>query len=275
MGHRRGFTLIELLVVVAIIGVLVAILVPALAGVRRAARVAVCASNQRQLMVSQLLYAEDYEGLFPHQAKELNPLGPSYPQPFFIPSSTVNALASGYGLLERSPDGVKVDHEQLKCPVAALVSASEGWISAYAYTPRNSRSHIAQTDYCFAVGLTEPADPFRPTVPPAFASMPQRNQPAVYAVHRNQPDFVALADGTLSQTDHGLSNHALGRSRAFYGQFEAFKTWVRGVNRAHVDGSVREVPAYEMGFNGGPMARTPEGSRAYATGTTLREWHFW
>ncbi len=62
---RRAFTLVELLVVIGIIAVLMAILLPALAGAREAAKATVCASNLRQLVTASLNYATENDGYWP------------------------------------------------------------------------------------------------------------------------------------------------------------------------------------------------------------------
>jgi prepilin-type N-terminal cleavage/methylation domain-containing protein len=65
MAPRRGFTLVELLVVIAIIGILVALLLPAVQAAREAARRADCTNRIRQLALS-LLNHHDSKGRFPH-----------------------------------------------------------------------------------------------------------------------------------------------------------------------------------------------------------------
>jgi prepilin-type N-terminal cleavage/methylation domain-containing protein len=62
--QRLGFTLIELLVVIAIIAVLVAMLLPALAGAKEAGKRIACLNNNKQLIIAHQLYVDDNEDVF-------------------------------------------------------------------------------------------------------------------------------------------------------------------------------------------------------------------
>jgi len=73
-NERRGFTLVELLVVIAIIGVLVALLLPAIQAARESARRSSCQNNLKQIGIGLQNYVSSF-GRFPAGQQQFSFLG--------------------------------------------------------------------------------------------------------------------------------------------------------------------------------------------------------
>lgn len=65
MKNKKAFTLVELLVVISIIALLLSILMPSMQKAREQAKKIICGSNVKQIVLAELLYAQDNDNFLP------------------------------------------------------------------------------------------------------------------------------------------------------------------------------------------------------------------
>ena len=93
--RRVGFTLVELLVVIAIIGILVALLLPAVNAAREAARKSQCLNNIRQIALAVLNYESALKSLPPGAILQEGSMWSAYVLPYMEETQTRDYLTIG------------------------------------------------------------------------------------------------------------------------------------------------------------------------------------
>jgi prepilin-type N-terminal cleavage/methylation domain-containing protein len=180
---RDAFTLVELLVVIAIIGILVALLLPAVQAAREAARRTQCSNNLKQLALGMLNYHDSFD---------------TFPFAFMVDLTTLNAQVWGTRILPFMEQSTIAGSYDSRVP-AFNESGMMG------FDPTTARRNLAMIQTTLSVFVCPsapgsdrlydgalPADSLEPGIPPV--TLTWRAAPSDYSVTPGvQGDFADLA----------------------------------------------------------------------------------
>ena len=208
-AKRKGFTLVELLVVIAIIAVLMALLLPAINGVRAAADRARCQNNVKQVGLGVLNF-ESTNKFLPSPGEGLDPTGASKyydKQSFFVQILPYIEQGNVYNQIDQNKCynetagnivAAKAQIPTFICPNAFSVQKDPGGYGQTSYMP------ISYTDINPATGLRDAVK-----VPGALrvygAQGGLYDKPGTWSPIASLPSFVG-AQGTISAVSDGTSN---------------------------------------------------------------------
>jgi prepilin-type N-terminal cleavage/methylation domain-containing protein len=252
---RRGFTLIELLVVVAIIGVLVAILLPVLSRARMAAMKTECANNLRQCVSASTMYLQDWK-VYPPKVDA----GVSYAPPADIPRGLLNQLRSYLGM----PDNIAANLPGPLLPRIWLCPFMLRFGDANFIGPANHTSDpdkaYWRTGYMYLGRIDEPPNGAVVLKPDRVAGAKGNRRGVLWA-----DTIYWYGSGTPRYVYFHTADNIVPSERGF-----ADGAALRGQHRAWSDGAVEWL-------NGGEVDLTPDTSGRFDTKATYRysNYYYW
>jgi prepilin-type N-terminal cleavage/methylation domain-containing protein/prepilin-type processing-associated H-X9-DG protein len=179
--RRRAFTLVELLCVIAIIGILIALLLPAIQSARESARRTECANNLRQIGIAHLEY-ENIHRKYANRDSQYDYADSCWPV-LLLPHLGETALFNNWQLVANCIKGVATTPygnvvSVITTPIPVFYCPSRRAVAAYPFTSNQTVppyvsmaiAVISKSDYAInGGGTTAPADL---TIPWKIANSP-------------------------------------------------------------------------------------------------------
>jgi prepilin-type N-terminal cleavage/methylation domain-containing protein/prepilin-type processing-associated H-X9-DG protein len=257
--RRPAFTLVELLVVIAIIGILVAMLLPAVQAAREAARRAQCVNNQKQLALALLNFESDYQK-FPEGHMGWNKVGNQWLAHttllLALPYLEMKEVHARYDLEKRWVDPANQDLGEPQIPMYQCPSDdSAGRTYFLDDTTSGLRYHMSRSNYAVSLGTT--------TMFPVAATHPQWPSTIGRPDHElNTDGAYRLEVGRRIQEFRDGTSHTIAGSELRAG---------RDDEQSFADSKSDHRGLWAMGFMGGaiylhrntPNSSVPDGLRGH------------
>jgi len=190
----RGFTLVELLVVITIIGILIALLLPAVQAAREAARQLNCSNNMKQLGVALHGYHEVH-GCFPPAGISYGWCGQNPPQ--YVGDNTIhnaNGLMMLLPFLEQIGLYNSYNQSQCACNVTSGIGGGYSAVGALAGDAVNSgNANVIANRLAVFSCPSDPDEPFLPDDNDYYSIKPGSGIKGA----KTNYDFSALAGGNI------------------------------------------------------------------------------
>lgn len=198
----RAFTLVELLVVIAIIGILAALLLPALSGGKERAIRIQCLNNIRQDCVALHLYAEENKGLLPDCTVNNPEFHGSY-WPWDLHTNLVNEL-----------DKHGAPRRVLYCPANAQMDDDKHWDF---WELKLDRPPIRIVGYAFLMygSMRVPPQYWRRNIWGDGTNAPSQTELVLDAVASTDGDYSHMVGTYIERSNHLKGKQPLGGNIAF------------------------------------------------------------